>query len=988
MNGPSEIGDPKSGTQSSNSDSESGLTETPVIDRIPRMTAGKKLKKRKPPRPTLATPRTQFLLPRTGGGWLKAIGASAGVLAIVVAALFGIRLISETGCAEFTTERTTVTQDGLQINVQPGDLIGSYGVKLASVPLDGFNASAASADAQQAFAAMSPSLSPQSSFVTVRACSVNPRLVTLRMTLPETATALNTYDIYGWRSQDRTWDWLGGEVNPLTREVVARVSAMPDAVMLMQTAKMAPVLAVDAPRADSDPNALADKLPEGAVEVSAGGVYLGDQGGITGDNTPMPRAVARNGALIKLVPAVRNWGVKGEVNRTLLRNLLASPAARESHINRLVNFAQSQGVDRLELDYRGVDASQREAFADLIEALSRQLAEKGKSLVVTVPAPSRADASAAFDLPGYDLARIGRAAALVKLDLSANPESLNGELDDVINWAVGQVNRYKLQAVVPTVGVQQDANGRTALIGLEDALAGLGPLQADPPAARPGSNVRLIWSGGVNAADVRYDPTSKRYSYSYVDERGIQQTVWLGTAASLKQTLQRLSAHNIRGVTLRGMMQPGNDEGVPQVVNGFTRGDLDSVSAPDPAVKVAFGAGTPFTLALNEGVLEVQAPGGEGAYTLQVTFESARPVPMGVSAITVSKDAPMPAGGAISATASALVTDTAGVVAQQVPSAAVMLPGVTVDVFELGGQVNDLTHATQMKSSGMSWAKVDAQGFDIPAAFIADAKAKGLKVLVTAVGDRTRVMDAGYQAEWAAHLGKIAAAGADAIEVWSEPNYEGAWPSGQINGASYAELLKQAYGAIKQANPNTLVISAGLAQTAGQYSGGCDPRGCDEVAYLGQMAAANAQNFMDCVGIHYTLGAGAPNAVGADHYSWYYEPLRNASYGAFNGAKPVCFTAIGYVTAVGFNEGMPANYSFAAGTTLANHAAWLAEAARMSKESGKVRLMIVWNVDATVFRSGDPSTGSGGDPQAGYAIIRPDGTCPACESLRNVMGSQ
>jgi hypothetical protein len=145
---------------------------------------------------------------------------------------------------------------------------------------------------------------------------------------------------------------------------------------------------------------------------------------------------------------------------------------------------------------------------------------------------------------------------------------------------------------------------------------------------------------------------------------------------------------------------------------------------------------------------------------------------------------------------------------------------------------------------------------------------------------------------------------------------------------------------------------------------------------------------MDCVGIHYTLGIGAPNVVGADHYSWYYEPLRNASYGAFNGARPVCFTAIGYVTADGFAEGMPTNYSFAAGTTLANHAAWLADAANMSKESGKVRLMIVWNVDATVFRSDDPSTGSGGDPQAGYAIIRPDGTCPACESLRNVMGSQ
>jgi len=97
----------------------------------------------------------------------------------------------------------------------------------------------------------------------------------------------------------------------------------------------------------------------------------------------------------------------------------------------------------------------------------------------------------------------------------------------------------------------------------------------------------------------------------------------------------------------------------------------------------------------------------------------------------------------------------------------------------------------------------------------------------------------------------------------------------------------------------------------------------------------------------------------------------------------VCFTALGYVSAQGFEGGMPANYSFAIATTLENHAAWLAEAAQMSKRSGKVRLMIVWNVDSAVWRGGDD-----GDPQAGYAMIRPDGTCPACESLRTVMASE
>lgn len=57
----------------------------------------------------------------------------------------------------------------------------------------------------------------------------------------------------------------------------------------------------------------------------------------------------------------------------------------------------------------------------------------------------------------------------------------------------------------------------------------------------------------------------------------------------------------------------------------------------------------------------------------------------------------------------------------------------------------------------------------------------------------------------------------------------------------------------------------------------------------------------------------------------------------------------------------------------------------MAKASGQVRLMIIWNVDATTWIPDDPATNTPGDPQAGYAMIRPDGTCPACETLRSVL---
>jgi hypothetical protein len=62
---------------------------------------------------------------------------------------------------------------------------------------------------------------------------------------------------------------------------------------------------------------------------------------------------------------------------------------------------------------------------------------------------------------------------------------------------------------------------------------------------------------------------------------------------------------------------------------------------------------------------------------------------------------------------------------------------------------------------------------------------------------------------------------------------------------------------------------------------------------------------------------------------------------------------------------------------VAQHAQWLAEAVSISANSGKVRMVIIFNVDFTQW---------GDDPQAGYAMIRRDGGCPACGTLAQVMG--
>ena len=305
--------------------------------------------------------------------------------------------------------------------------------------------------------------------------------------------------------------------------------------------------------------------------------------------------------------------------------------------------------------------------------------------------------------------------------------------------------------------------------------------------------------------------------------------------------------------------------------------------------------------------------------------------------------------------------------------------------FALGGHVAgfDGGAINAMRSAGMSWVKKQVtHGISDGAGIIPAAHAQGFKVLLGALGSKDRLRDNfdAYVAEFAQYVAFLASQGADAIEVWNEPNIQREWPHGQISGDRYVRLLAAAYNAIKAANPATLVIS-GAPSPTGFFQTGCAAEGCNDDVFVRQMAAAGAANYLDCVGVHYNAGITPPNAtsgapVGSSgHYSWYLPSMMNVYRGAFPG-KPLCFTELGYLTGEGIGQ-LPGGFSWASGNTLQNQIDWLAGAVHVTRGSGYVNMLIVWNVNFTA---------GGADPQAAYAIIRPGGGCPACGSLRAAMG--
>lgn len=304
--------------------------------------------------------------------------------------------------------------------------------------------------------------------------------------------------------------------------------------------------------------------------------------------------------------------------------------------------------------------------------------------------------------------------------------------------------------------------------------------------------------------------------------------------------------------------------------------------------------------------------------------------------------------------------------------------------FELGGQAAGMPAGT-MQYAGMTWVKKQHKWSpgDPPeavAGMINEAHAAGMKILLSIPG---QLYPSSIDFEsYTNFLGGVAALGPDAIEVWNEMNIEREWPLGQIDPASYVNnMLRPAYQKIKAANPNVMVITGAPAPTG--FFGGCSGAGCDDAPYVAGMMAAGAGSVSDCIGVHYNEGLMPPSATSGDprgaggHYTRYFQGMINAYAGA--GAGALCFTELGYLSGEEWGT-LPAGFLWKApyNLTVAEHAQYLAEAVRVGVQSGRVRMIIVFNVDFKTF---------GDDPQAGYAMIRPNGSCPACETLRQVMGN-
>ncbi len=172
-----------------------------------------------------------------------------------------------------------------------------------------------------------------------------------------------------------------------------------------------------------------------------------------------------------------------------------------------------------------------------------------------------------------------------------------------------------------------------------------------------------------------------------------------------------------------------------------------------------------------------------------------------------------------------------------------------------------------MKDAGFNWVKqtfdwelMEGGGpgqynWEFSDRVVQQVNDKGLKLLARVSLDPEKTIWAGPPPQnadaFASFLGAMAAryrGRIHAYQIWNEPNLAREWGRQRPNPAEYAIMLKKAYAAIKQADPNAIVITAGMAPTGTDDANAMpDERFYDE---LYRAIGGSGDGYFDMLGVH------------------------------------------------------------------------------------------------------------------------------------------
>ena len=983
---------------------------------------------------------------RGGGCWFIGLLSLLIAAGLIVAGLFlppvnlAERLFEQEEYTLFDPQLASpgallaVQQDGLTVLVDPAAPGEDFGVALASQPRE--NLINGVDDLSAAAAALPIYLNPHGDVYSIQTTGVVPDELILTVALPQETGSTDIIDLYGWNATAGEWYFIPAHPTQDATSFRADVTRIPNRLALFQAAPINPEgkpTILTTLGFDDNPTTAALEIVDIVAPTGRQPAYVAEG---DGGRTLLVGSLAPGfdtNAGYRVMPTVRNYTDPRAVDSDSVVAIISDETLRAQHVQQLTEFAGSGGYDGIMIDYRQLPDDQRENFSTFIELLAANLRPFDLELSVVVPAAEGVIVAAGEDVPpggnwrtgAYDWRFIGQHADYVKIRFGYNPLYFvpgDGQLvEEMLRWAVGEISRHKILGGLTALSIQE-RDGLFAPVSYNDALAPLGNVEVESSTSEtgaifPGAEMQFSLDGLEALPGI--EDTIRTPYIIYTEADGVERfRMWLTTPEALQFRIERIMSFGVRGVAFDDLLTDDLPDAAVSILAAYepdSGGDRLMLSW---RIEGDNGRFAEFLTNINEDItVTLEAPEGDYAVNVDVVSGDtasrrssmqvalARPTVTPTAPPTVTPTAfpsPTTTPAPIQPTVPVPTADPNAIVddSPQAPAGpfvpgqitgpqvgALMDPGPGADgPFELGGHVtrasNPRAHNV-MREAGMSWLKVQlryGRGADPAGAkrSIDAAHAAGFRVVLGIVGNPGGLMldTTGYIVDYADYVGQVARLGPDAIEIWNEANIAREWPEGLISGSNYTEMLRASYVEIKRNNPNVIVISAAPAPTGAEL----DFPGLvvNDDNWMRQMVAAGGMNYLDCVGLHYNEGTLPPTATSGDRrgdfHTRYLPSMLNTYWSITGGTKPICITELGYLSMQDYGGGLPLNFGWAYDTSVSEHAQWLGQAVSYSANSGRVRLLIVWNVD---FEN------QGADPMGGYAIIRADGSCPACSSLAN-----
>lgn len=233
----------------------------------------------------------------------------------------------------------------------------------------------------------------------------------------------------------------------------------------------------------------------------------------------------------KVIPTITSLR-NGDWQPQLVRSMLSSPGAMDTHVAAIRDLAVGSGYDGIDIDYEDLTADDRDNYSTFLQRLAGALHKEGKLLTSSVY-PKDSEPGQNPHNMAQNYAAIGAACDQVRVmtfDYSyetskAGPVSPLDWVDRMIAWAVTQVPAKKVILGVVLLGYDWPVDGRGVSVTHEQAAK----LAKD------------------NGTPIAHQDPGRSPNFGYVDPGGTKHDVWFEDATSTAPKLALIDHYGLGG---------------------------------------------------------------------------------------------------------------------------------------------------------------------------------------------------------------------------------------------------------------------------------------------------------------------------------------------------------------------------------------------------------------------------------------------------------